>query len=157
MKNSREQTDKAEFIELTAEELQTRWKEAVSRFSGAKKPLVGIFWYYNKKVYGDFFELAAADPYGNVLGPHSNHVDFWHQVQKQVPELTFEEYEHAPRGRVLFDLAVGQFVLISSKAIVGSKTAVKAIRRRCNIPAGLELILKTDLHYESPDELDWED
>ncbi len=156
MKNSREQTDKAEFIELTAEELQSRWKEAISRFSGAKKPLVGIFWYHNKKVYGDFFELAAADPYGNVLGPHSNHVEFWHQVQKQVPELTFEEYEYVPRGRVLFDLAVGQFVLISSKAIVGSKTAVKAIRRRCNIPAGLEVILKTDLHYESPDDLDWD-
>lgn len=157
MKNSRKQAEKAGFVELSSEELQSRWKEAISRFSGAKKPLVGIFWYHNKKVYGDFFELAAADPYGNVLGPHSNHVDFWHQVQKQFPELGCEEYEYVPRGRVLFDLAVGQFVLISSKVIVGSKTAVKALRRRYNIPAKHELVLKTDQHYESPEELDWED
>ncbi len=144
--------------ELSAEELQMRWKEAVRRLSGGNKPaLVGIFWYHGKKVYGDFCDLSAAEPYGNILGPHSSHVDFWPQIQKQVPELQIEEYEYTPRGRVLFDLVAGKFVLISSKAVVGSKSAVKAIRRRCNIPADMDVILKTDLHYESPENLDWED
>ena len=63
--------------ELSAEELQMRWKEAVRRLSGGNKPaLVGIFWYHGKKVYGDFCDLSAAEPYGNILGPHSSHVDF---------------------------------------------------------------------------------
>ena len=150
--NVRESTD------LSSEELQMRWKEAVSKYSGGKKPaLVGIFWYHGKKVYGDFCCLSAAEPYGNILGPNSNHVDFWPQVQKQVQELRFEEYENKPRGRLLFDLAAGQFVLISSQAIVKSKSAVKAICRRCNIPADMDVILRTDLHYESPENLDWED
>lgn len=158
MKNSRRDGKRSDFLELPVKEARKRWQEVLDQYSDRKEPpLVGIFWYHDKEIFGDFCRLAKADLYVNTLGPHSGHYDFWPEVQRHHPELACEEYEYVPRGRVLFDLAAGQFILISSKTIIDNKTAVKAICRRCNIPSGQEVILKTDQHYENPQDLNLED
>ena len=108
-------------------------------------------------VLGDFFDFASAEVYGNFVGPLSNHYDFWEKIQAATPELSCEEYEYIPRGRVLFDLIEGTFVIISSAAIIANKSALKAICRHCNIPVNFLVTLKTDQHYENPSELDWDD
>ncbi|MBU1105272.1 MAG: hypothetical protein KKB51_01290 [Candidatus Riflebacteria bacterium] len=134
------------------------FQEALKKYAVLKKtPLVGIFWYHNKKVLGDFFELADADVYGDMLGPHSNHYDQWSEIQRTNADLADEEYEYIPRGRVLYDLVAAKFVIISSASIVASKAVVKAIRRHCNIPDTAPVVLKTDQHYENPSELEWDD
>jgi len=151
-------TKKTETMEPASPEMTLLFAEAVKKFADlAKQPRVGIFWYYNKKVLGDFFELAGAEVYGNLLGPHSNHYDLWPLIQKSVPELQCEEYEFTPRGRVIFDLIEGTFVIISSAAIIANKSALKAICRHCNIPDNFLVTLKTDQHYENPNDLDWEE
>jgi len=134
------------------------FQEALKKYAVLKKtPLVGIFWYHNKKVLGDFFELADADVYGDMLGPHSNHYDHWSEIQRTNADLADEEYEYNPCGSVLYDLVAAKFVIISSASIVASKAAVKAIRRHCNIPDTAPIVLKTDQHYENPSELEWDD
>ncbi len=149
---------KIESEEHSADELLQLHAETASRFSALKKtPKVCIFWYHNKKVLGDFFDFATAEIYGNVVGPRSNHYDFWEKIQAANPELRCEEYEFVPRGRVLYDLIDKAFVIISSAAIIANKAALKAICRQCNIPESFLVTLKTDQHYENPNDLDWED
>ena len=94
-----------------------------------KKPMVGLFWYHRRRVVGDFYDLDKADLYGDVLGPHANHYRFWRKIQKMFPDLMDVDYEYVPRGRVLFDLVAGKFVLISSAQIISSNTAGKAANR----------------------------
>jgi len=140
------------------EQLLPYYVEAVIRFAALKKPpKVCIFWYYNKKVLGDFFDFTAAETYGNFVGPRSSHYDFWAKIQAANPELACEEYEYIPRGRVLYDLIDKAFVIISSADIIANKAAVKAICKQCNIPANFLVTLKTDQHYENPNDLEWND
>ncbi|OQB48032.1 MAG: hypothetical protein BWY02_01926 [bacterium ADurb.Bin157] len=149
---------KPELEERSLEELLRLHAKAASKFVALKKqPRVGIFWYHNKKVLGDFFDFASAEVYGNVVGPRSNHYDFWEKIQAATPELACEEYEYIPRGRVLFDLIEGTFVIISSAAIIANKSALKAICRHSNIPDNFLVTLKTDQHYENPNNLEWEE
>jgi len=56
----------------------------------------------------------------------------------------------------LYNLIAGEFVIISSASIVKNKAATKAIRR-CNIPDTVIVSLKTDQHYENPNDLEWEE
>ncbi len=150
--------NKIETEESGSDEMLRLHAKAVTQFADlTKQPRVGIFWYYNKKVLGDFFELAVAELYGQVLGPHSNHYDFWKEIQRSAPELVCEEYEYIPRGRVLYNLIAGEFVIISSASIVKNKAAIKAIRRSCNIPDTAPVSLKTDQHYENPNDLEWDE
>ncbi|MDD3377162.1 MAG: hypothetical protein PHF08_06890 [Candidatus Riflebacteria bacterium] len=151
-------TKKSKTAEPASLEIKRLFVDAVNKYADSRKrPRVGIFWYHNKKVLGDFFELTAADIYGNILGPHSNHYDYWHEIQRACSDFADEEYEYIPRGRVLYDLTTAEFVIISSASIVASKSAIKAIRRHCNIPDKAPVVLKTDQHYENPIELDWDD
>ncbi len=151
-------TKRKEPVEPASPEIKRLLADAVKKYAVLKKrPKVGIFWYHNKKVLGDFFELAGAEVYGNVVGPHSNHYDFWAKIQAENLDLSSEEYEFTPRGRVLFDLIEGTFVIISSAAIIANKSALKSICRHCNIPDNFLVTLKTDQHYENPNDLDWED
>lgn len=140
------------------EQLLPYYVEAVIRFAALKKPpKVCIFWYYNKKVLGDFFDFTAAETYGNFVGPRSSHYDFWAKIQAANPELACEEYEYIPRGRVLYVLIDKAFVIISSADIIANKAAVKDICKQCNIPANFLVTLKTDQHYENPNDLEWND
>lgn len=137
---------------LASEESLERLRASlVSCFKGRKKaPQVGIFWFHRKKVIGDFFDLSVADLYGHVLGPCSDHYVFWPTIQRQFPELRLVEYEFVPRGRVLFDLVRGGFVILSSTRIVSGKTAVAGIKRKFHLPSDFPIFLETDLHYENP-------
>jgi len=140
------------------EQLLPYYVEAVIRYAALKKPpKVCIFWYYQQKVLGDFFDFTAAETYGNFVGPRSSHYDFWAKIQAANPELACEEYEYIPRGRVLYSLIDKEFIIVSSATIVKNTTAIKAIRRCCNIPDSAPVVLKTDQHYENPNDLEWEE
>ncbi|MBF0503390.1 MAG: hypothetical protein HQM09_24940 [Candidatus Riflebacteria bacterium] len=140
------------------DELEQIRSGLASSFQGDKnKPKVGIFWYYRKKVIGDFCDIASAEICGHVLGPPSDHYSFWPEIQANVPDLVDVEYEYVSRGRVLFNLVDATFVIISSKWLASNKSAIKAIKRRFHLSDGLPLVLTTDLHYENPNDISWLD
>ena len=109
---------------------------------------VGIFWIYRNKIIGKTYTLSEAEKYGDFLSPILGHYEYWEEIQKQVPELYYEEYENIPRGRVVFDRIKNKFVLLSSKKIIRSKSAVTAIKAFFSIPDNTKLIKKSDFHYE---------
>lgn len=119
--------------------------------------MVGIFWYHKGKVLGDFYDFATAEIYGNILGPRSNHYEYWAKIQAENPDLSCDEYEYIPRGRVLYELIEDTFIIISSAAIIDNNDAIKAICAHCNILDSFAVSLKTDQHYENPNDLDWEE
>ncbi len=93
--------------ETIAEQLLPYHVEAVIRFAALKKPpKVCIFWYYNKKVLGDFFDFTAAETCGNFVGPRSGHYDFWAKIQAATPDFACEEYEYIPRGGFCMILSI---------------------------------------------------
>ena len=61
-----------------------------------------------------------------------------------------------PRGRLLFDAKKRKFVLISSSKIVKDPEIVNKILSFFNI-SQFEPILKADIHYESPADIDWDE
>ncbi len=70
-----------------SENLKQHRHDAICKYGDRKKPpSVGIFWYHNNKVLGDFFELTDADLYETFLGPHSCHYGYWKNIQKQNPQ-----------------------------------------------------------------------
>ena len=81
-------------------------------------PKVGIFWIYNNQIIGKTYTLSEVEKYGDFLSPILGHYEYWEEIQKQVPELYYEEYENIPRGRVVFDRIKNKFVLLSSKKII---------------------------------------
>ena len=109
---------------------------------------VGIFWYYKNKVIGKTYSFSDAERYGDFISPVLGHYDYWEEIQKQLSELYYEEYENIPRGRVAYDLKKDCFVLLSSRKIISSKSAVKAIKVFFSIPENSRLIKKCDFHYE---------
>jgi hypothetical protein len=150
-------TKKPGLEERPPEELLKLHGEVAGKFASLRKqPRVGIFWYHKRKVLGDFSDFATAEIYGNIVGPRTSHYDYWPKIQARNSELAHEEYEYTPRGRVLYDLIQGSFVIISSKAIIKNEAAIKALKAKCNIPLRAHLTLKSDLHYENPADIDWE-
>ena len=109
---------------------------------------IGIFWYYNNKVIGKTYNLSEAEKYGDFLSPILGHYDYWEQIQKEFPELYYEEYEYIPRGRIVYDTTKNHFVLLSSKKIIKNKTILKAIKEFFSIPKDAKFVTKSDLHYE---------
>ena len=109
---------------------------------------IGIFWYYKNKVIGKTYNLSEAEKYGDFLSPVLGHYDYWKEIQKEVSELYYEEYEYIPRGRIVYDTKNEHFVLLSSKKMIKNKTALKAIKVFFSITEDTKLITRSDLHYE---------
>ena len=111
-------------------------------------PKVGIFWIYNNQIIGKTYSLSEAEEYGDFLSPILGHYEYWEEIQKQVPELYYEEYENIPRGRIVYNRINKKFVLLSSKKIIRSRSAIAAIKAFFSIPDNTKLIKKSDFHYE---------
>lgn len=109
---------------------------------------IGIFWYYNNKVIGKTYNLSEAEKYGDFLSPILGHYDYWEKIQKEFPELYYEEYEYIPRGRIVYDTTKNHFVLLSSKKIIKNIIILKAIKVFFSIPEDAKFVTKSDLHYE---------
>ena len=58
---------------------------------------------------------------------------------------------------MLADLEDRTFIILSSSVVISSRVAIAAIKRRFQIPGDVPLKLETDLHYEHPDSILWDD
>ena len=120
-------------------------------------PLVGIFWVdlIKKKI-----ELALAEPAESIelkpgsefiTSPHG-HCAIWGQFKRNnlLPEKwKDQEYEHVPRGRVLFDRKKKRFKVFSSQKLSESLWFQEAIIKEFNLQFSKTAFFG-DEHYEDP-------
>ncbi|HIJ81291.1 MAG TPA: hypothetical protein HPP76_06255 [Desulfuromonadales bacterium] len=67
-------------------------------------PLVGIYWFVKGELVADAVALEEAEPYADAL-QHGGHYEWWESLRPQTPAervLKYNEYEHWPRGRVVY-------------------------------------------------------
>jgi len=117
-------------------------------------PEIGIFWILpNNKIVGEKISLREASHSPSQFKDiEKSHDEVWNK-NKIIWGHREDEYYEVPRGRVLFDAKARRFVLISSSAIVKDPVTVGKIMSFFNI-SQFEPILKADLHYENPADVD---
>jgi hypothetical protein len=105
----------------------------------------------------DATPLAEAEPYGDFLTHPRGHYEVWEKwrrlgpaglTRRSLPSLiAWHEYEHFPRGRVVFDTSTGRFTLYADPQIQAPRI-VRRLQRifsldpaRCNV--------SSDPHYRA--------
>ena len=116
---------------------------------------VGIFWAIQEQgaavsIVDHCCSLKEAEPYGTMLTcPHGPY-DVWEQWRKAGGRaaIAASEYEEWPRGRIVYDLESGRFVLYADAQILRDPVLIAAIRERFGLPLD-QTAAKGDNHYRS--------
>ena len=96
-------------------------------------PSVGIVWGVSDKgrlqLVTDLTPLAEAEPYGEFLTHPRGHYDVWEGWRRLGPAalakrglpdaIAWNEYEHFPRGRVVFNIETKRFTLYVDRRLQG--------------------------------------
>jgi len=124
---------------------------------------VGIVWGITDgrkllRLVTDLTPLSQAEPYGDCLGHPAGHHDVWESWRRLGPiglaqeglpsQIAWHEYEHFPRGRVVFNTGTRRFTLYADRKLQAS-SVVLAIMQAFNLNPGL-CDVRADLHYRSP-------
>jgi hypothetical protein len=118
---------------------------------------VGIFWMHENRLIIDSVPLPDAERYGDCIGYAGSHIDFWTKLQREGAVSPDAEYDEPPRGRVVYDIQTGGFVLYADTCILRRRGMVQTIISKLSLPVE-STETKTDAHYrcsqcpgESPD------
>ena len=123
---------------------------------------VGIFWgipepdgSWTKLV--DATSLAEAEPYGDFLTHPRGHYEVWTHWQKTrtapvasrfiLQAIADHEYEFFPRGRIVFNIGTGSFILYADRRVQQAST-IAAIASEFGLAAGT-FTVRSDEHYRS--------
>lgn len=90
-------------------------------------PSVGIFWRVGNHLLVERTPLAQAEPYGDCLTHSGGHYERWEVWQglgaKQLridgfpSQIACSEYEHWPRGRVVYERPGERFVIYADRRL----------------------------------------
>lgn len=94
-------------------------------------PSVGILWGVHQSgrlcLVIDKVPLGSAEPYGEFLTHPRGHFEVWESWRRLGPPglikrglpaaIAWHEYEHFPRGRVVFDTGCSQFTLYADRRL----------------------------------------
>lgn len=110
---------------------------------------IGIFWVYKGVVFGKKTTIAEGEEAltGMVDSPF-NHVDFWDSdtdLHRQFPELVHLEYQHLPRGRVLY-LRAQASPLVYLDRTLNTRVTRTLIARFFEFEPE-QAVWRSDLHY----------
>lgn len=123
---------------------------------------VGIFWGVRDRrgplmLLTDRTSLAEAEPYGDFLTHTCGHYEVWEDwrrlgtaglATRGLPTLIARhEYEHFPRGRIVFDKTTERFTLYADRKLQAPK-----ILAEIQCVFGLDparCVICSDLHYRS--------
>lgn len=110
---------------------------------------LAIFWYNNGMFIGrdDTLHGTSVDSFGRFSQIDQGHFEVWDAYRHQVPGAAEEEYDHFPRGRILFDIHTRQFKVIADIKIIGNPAVRKQLLARYSLPE--TTIFETDEHYQS--------
>ncbi len=129
----------------------------------ADRPTVGIVWGVRDGagpllLVTDRTPLAEAEPYGDFLTHPGGHHDVWEGwrrlgpaglAQRRLPSLiAWHEYEHFPRGRVVFDTTTRRFTLYADRKLQTPRVLREVLRVFGLDPA--RCAVRTDPHYRTP-------
>lgn len=129
---------------------------------GTGGPRVGIFWSIPQVGAGqilvaDMTSLAEAEPYGDFLTHPRGHYEVWENWRRLGPErlrrrglpaeITWHEYEHFPRGRIVFHVPASTF-LVYADPVLHSAKSLAQIEALFSL-AWNKFIVKTDEHYRT--------
>ena len=130
--------------------------------TGGEAPHVGIFWGVRDgpaalRIVTDLTLLADAESYGDFLTHPSGHYEVWEAwrrlgpaglaSRKLPPTIAWHEYEHFPRGRVVYHCPTARFTVYADRALQGNAVMTRILdafqlrRAQCDF--------RSDAHYRS--------
>lgn len=123
---------------------------------------VGIFWGIPEPdgswtILVDATSLAEAEPYGDFLTHPRGHYQVWAQWQKTraapvanrfiTQAIADHEYEFFPRGRIVYNIETGEFILYADRHLQQDATIAR-IASQFGLAAGT-FVVRSDAHYRS--------
>jgi hypothetical protein len=123
---------------------------------------VGIFWGIPGSdsrwtILTDATPLSEAEPYGDFLTHPRGHYDVWSSWQtlsaaalakQDIPQaVAYHEYEDFPRGRIVFQIKSGQFIVYADRRLQRSDV-VTDIATLFAIAPGT-FVVRSDAHYRT--------
>jgi hypothetical protein len=110
---------------------------------------VGVFWVHKARLLADSMPLAEGIDDGDFVNGSEGHVAVWPRVRGRwratFPELAHAEYEHVPRGRVLYDRSKGRYRVFLDRQLL-AVSVKRQIREAFQLPPA-QTLFETDLHY----------
>ena len=130
--------------------------------SGPPSPSVGIFWLIPSAGKAVLFTqrsaLEDAEPYGDCLTHPVGHYELWERLQalpfpafkkRGLPvEIKSTEYEHYPRGRVVYEKPSETFVIYTD-ARLQVPEVVSKITEAFHLEGQTNVNLRSDSHYRT--------
>lgn len=116
---------------------------------------VGIWWFYNNKVIGEYCPLSdAIEDRGYMqFSKTRNHITEWEStIREQLPEavdLIPKGYRSIERGRVVYDPRAMVYEIICSQVVASDDAAISAIAKEFDI-ADLRYDVIPSSHYYVP-------
>ncbi len=105
----------------------------------------------------DRTSLGEAERYGNFLTHPRGHHDVWERWRRLGPAglarrglpaaIAWHEYEHFPRGRVVFDTTTDRFTLYADRRLQAPPTLPRVLRAFGLDPA--RCTVRSDPHYRT--------
>jgi len=91
------------------------------------KPKIGIFWIHKSKIYLKSIGLDQVKVIDGFKDSDFGHYQVWDEMSAQNKELYIYEYEDIPRGRIVYNVNHGLFIVYSNEDIINSDEAKKLI------------------------------
>jgi hypothetical protein len=125
------------------------------------RPSLGIFWavinqHERTHLVAHRCALADAEPYGDCLTCAAGHHETWEawrrgQIKPPLaslaPIVARDEYEHWPRGRIVYEPAARRFVVYADRQLL-TPTRLVQIMTLFRLPPE-RTTARSDLHYRS--------
>jgi hypothetical protein len=114
----------------------------------SRTPKVGIFWIYDKN--DRKYIVSFQDDVREVIevagfkDSEYNHYKNWREANKVIKSSG--DYTETPRGRVLFNVKRGKFIVYVSDKMSKDKTSLSLIMRDFSLPMA-NTVISADEHY----------
>ena len=130
--------------------------------AGTPSPSVGIFWLIPSAGKSILFTqqstLRGAEPYGDCLTHPVGHYELW-ECLRSLPfptlkkrglpvEIKSTEYEHYPRGRVIYEKPSGTFVIYAD-ARLHMSGVISKIMQAFQLEGEVTVHVRSDSHYRT--------
>ena len=130
-----------------------RYIRTVESESSVPTGNVGIWWFYNNTVVGEYCPVEdAVDDRGYLqFSKTKNHITEWEStIKEQLPEavnLIPKGYRAIERGRVVYDIRSQVFEIICSQEIAENETAIGLIAEEFDISTQRYDVIPSSHYY----------
>lgn len=138
-------------IQKYLKELHER-QQKIQKLREEKEPQVGIIYYIKDELFIEGTPVSMGEPYGQFINHPTGHDRYWDMIvqllarHRGMVELKDLEYDHYPRGRVVYDTKKKVFTIYLDKMLIEKEEIVAGIKEKLNL-TGQKVRLATDPHY----------